>query len=287
MKFTLARQNVSEFFVPWPLADGDNDKAMWIALLMKSTLSEIDLGKTKCLRIFRSMAFGWWRPLNCIVNEIDVEWNWPWQEKMSPNFSFYGLWLMETLWIALLMKSTLSGIDLGRTKCLRIFRSMDFGWWRQWQGHVDCIVNEIDVKWNWPWQDKKSPNFRWPCQLQWIVSLWGFASSTKSIRIFRSVDFEGWCTLLNHASRSVEESIAKCDWLLQNKIFSNLRVQGHRLMRMIAWPCQLQWLFPYGDLLLAQKVYEFFIPWNLHVNTCALAMCACNDKSTQSPHKIS
>ena len=214
MKFTLARQNVSEFFVPWPLADGDNDKAMWIALLMKSTLSEIDIGKTKCLRIFRSMDFGRWRPLN-------------------------------------------------------------------------CIVNEIDVKWNWPWQDEKSPNFRWPCQLQWIVSLWGFASSTKSIRIFISVDFEGWCTLLNHASRSVEESIAKCDWLLQDKIFANFRVQGHRLMRMIAWPCQLQWLFPYGDLLLAQKVYEFFIPWNLHVNTCALAMCACNDKSTQSPHKIS
>ena len=176
MKLTLARQNVSEFFVLWPLADGD----LWIALLMKSTLSEIDLGKTKSLRIF--------------------------------------------------------------------------------DGHVNC--NE-----SFPYGD--------------------LLQAQKASEFFISVDFEGWCTLLNHASRSVEESIAKCDWLLQDKIFANFRVQGHRLMRMIAWPCQLQWLFPYGDLLLAQKVYEFFIPWNLHVNTCALAMCACNDKSTQSPHKIS
>ena len=37
---------------------------------------------------------------------------------------------------------------------------------------------------------------------------------------------------------------------------------------------------------LSQTVYAFFISWYSHVNTCALALCACNDESTQSQHKI-
>ena len=107
---TFAKQNY-EFFVPWISDDGNHVNCIPNEIHVKWFFF------CKKIRIFGSMNFGSWRPcqMHWYSRRLKMKFIFARQRKAT-NVSFDGFWLMETMRIALILKSTLNEIDICKSK---------------------------------------------------------------------------------------------------------------------------------------------------------------------------